>query len=42
MTDPNTDIERESTGEQYVEGNIETNEGVAPGWRQNRGSRGQR
>ena len=31
MTDPNTDIERETTGEQYVEGNMETNEGVGPG-----------
>ena len=31
MTDPNTDIERETTGEQYVEGNMETAEGVAPG-----------
>jgi hypothetical protein len=30
MTDPNTDIERETTGEQYVEGNMETAEGVAP------------
>ena len=31
MTDSNNDIERETTGEQYVEGNMETNEGVAPG-----------
>jgi hypothetical protein len=31
MTDPNNDIERETTGEQYVEGNIETNDGVVPG-----------
>ena len=30
-TDPNTDIERETTGEPYVEGNIETDTGVAPG-----------
>ncbi|USR00112.1 hypothetical protein [Sphingomonas aerolata] len=28
-TDPNTDIERETTGEPYVEGNMETEEGVA-------------
>lgn len=28
-TDPNTDIERETTGEPYVEGNMETG-GVAP------------
>jgi hypothetical protein len=31
MTDPKTDIERETTGEQYVEGNMEIGEGVAPG-----------
>jgi hypothetical protein len=31
MTDPNTDIERETTGEQYVEGNMGTDDGVAPG-----------
>ncbi|MEG3166392.1 hypothetical protein U1701_17565 [Sphingomonas sp. PB2P19] len=30
-TDPNTDIERETTGEPYVEGNMESDEGVAPG-----------
>ncbi len=29
--DPNTDIERETTGEPYVEGNIETDTGVTPG-----------
>jgi hypothetical protein len=29
-TDPNTDIERETTGEPYVEGNMETEGGVAP------------
>jgi hypothetical protein len=31
MTDPNTDLERETTGEQYVEGNMETDDGVASG-----------
>ncbi|TXC71244.1 hypothetical protein FSB78_10010 [Sphingomonas ginsenosidivorax] len=30
-TDPNTDLERETTGEPYVDGNIETEEGVSPG-----------
>jgi hypothetical protein len=29
-TDPNTDIERETTGEPYVESNMEPDEGVAP------------
>ncbi|WP_380787249.1 hypothetical protein [Sphingomonas sp. R86521] len=28
-TDPNTDIERETTGEPYVEGNMETEDGAA-------------
>jgi hypothetical protein len=31
ITGPNNDIDRETTGEQYVEGDMETNEGVAPG-----------
>ncbi|MEG3165553.1 hypothetical protein U1701_13205 [Sphingomonas sp. PB2P19] len=30
-TDPSTDIERETTGEPYVDGNIETEEGLSPG-----------
>ena len=30
-TDPNTDIERQTTGEPYVEADMETGEGVSPG-----------